>query len=1065
MRKSSVLMWILVMFAAVMMVSRTVQAQQSLTWTNLGSGNYLDPANWDDGLGFGDIVYPGSDAPQLDSLAFTNYMNYSVYFSTGVGAEVNSAGFNGGTVTLEAGTNTWVLGSNYGAIDVGQTAGSVATVYQDGGAVIANTTYGGVPTNNFIVGDAGQGSYVLTNGSVLTAATTLGNASTGQGALTISGANSYFTNVASSYGAFTVGNGSAGNQVIVTNGGKLVTGYSYVGYGGGASNNSAVVTGSGSVWNNQAVDMRIAAGFGGSSQSNNSLLVTSGGAVSNVLRVFIADNSAGVNNSLAINDGGRLVFANNSTIASGVYVGSGSGANGNIFYAGGAGAASFITNANAGSANIIVGSGMNSHNNQMIVTNINIFTGGGNVAVGSASFAVGNVATVTSGTLWNMGNGTLRSGAGGSGSPNSNNTFVVTGGGVMTNVQRAFISDNGAGYGNLLIVTNGGQIWFNAGTVSIASGTGGTKNGVIVSGGGFISSGGLAVGSSTATSNNFALVTDTGSVWNMGNTALNIGVGATNYGNTLTVTSGGVVTNAGTVYIADNNPGYNDGVIVSNGGKLFLSSGSAIAVGQHVGDVNPYMTINSGGQVFSSGNSYIGGGGSTNATMLVTGSGSMWNLGNQALHEAYANFTGGTATFGASLTVTAGGVVTNVSAMYITDSGTSSGNGIIINNGGQFFDNGVFNVGQATGASNSYALVGGAGAASTLTAGNGITIGNSASTLNNYIIVTNAAVIEASGNINVGGNATSTNSSVSVLAGGTWTVGNVANITNRLQASGFGGSLVINQGTVANVGETIWGNGGSGNSLIVTNGGQLSNGSAAGTYWEIGRGNSANNNNVTVDGAGSVWDIGGHTLTVGGTFGATTNNVLRLANGGVVQNGAIVVGGGGNNALEMANGIANVNSVTVNGGQILRGSGTLNVNGGAGNVTENGTLSPSLNSQVGILTDNGSMTLGGTYQCNVFGMGSETEDVVNVTGLLTLSGTLSVNAVSLDESAYVIADYGTLSGTFGNVVGVPAGYSVDYNYQGLDDIAIVIPEPSTMALMGVGVTLMIALLRRSRRSA
>ena len=41
------------------------------------------------------------------------------------------------------------------------------------------------------------------------------------------------------------------------------------------------------------------------------------------------------------------------------------------------------------------------------------------------------------------------------------------------------------------------------------------------------------------------------------------------------------------------------------------------------------------------------------------------------------------------------------------------------------------------------------------------------------------------------------------------------------------------------------------------------------------------------------------------------------------------------------------------------------------------------------------------------------------------------------QPAYVIASYGLLSGTFSSVTGIPAGYGIDYNYNGLNQIALV----------------------------
>jgi hypothetical protein len=54
-----------------------------------------------------------------------------------------------------------------------------------------------------------------------------------------------------------------------------------------------------------------------------------------------------------------------------------------------------------------------------------------------------------------------------------------------------------------------------------------------------------------------------------------------------------------------------------------------------------------------------------------------------------------------------------------------------------------------------------------------------------------------------------------------------------------------------------------------------------------------------------------------------------------------------------------------------------------------------------------------------------------------------------------------LTGTFASVTAPSGGWIIDYNYQGLNEIALVVPEPQTwvMMLSGVG---MLALFRRRR---
>jgi hypothetical protein len=70
----------------------------------------------------------------------------------------------------------------------------------------------------------------------------------------------------------------------------------------------------------------------------------------------------------------------------------------------------------------------------------------------------------------------------------------------------------------------------------------------------------------------------------------------------------------------------------------------------------------------------------------------------------------------------------------------------------------------------------------------------------------------------------------------------------------------------------------------------------------------------------------------------------------------------------------------------------------------------------------------------------------------------------LDDPAYVFASYGSLTGSqFASVVDLPAGYQIDYAYQGSNIALIAVPEPSTLALLAMSVGITVWVGRRSRR--
>lgn len=191
------------------------------------------------------------------------------------------------------------------------------------------------------------------------------------------------------------------------------------------------------------------------------------------------------------------------------------------------------------------------------------------------------------------------------------------------------------------------------------------------------------------------------------------------------------------------------------------------------------------------------------------------------------------------------------------------------------------------------------------------------------------------------------------------------------------------------------------------------------------------NINVTaaISGAGGLNKIGSGTVTFSGTNtydGATD-----------IQAGKLLVNGSNNGT----------GAVTVQSGAILGGSGSI-----AGAVTANagGTVSPG--NSIGTLTV-ASATINGTLLSEYDATGSGSADVLAVSGLLTLgaSSVLDLDALAgpADDGAYVIATYGTLAGTFGSVLDLPSGYSINYSYGG-NSIAVVIPEPATLGLLGLG---------------
>jgi len=161
-----------------------------------------------------------------------------------------------------------------------------------------------------------------------------------------------------------------------------------------------------------------------------------------------------------------------------------------------------------------------------------------------------------------------------------------------------------------------------------------------------------------------------------------------------------------------------------------------------------------------------------------------------------------------------------------------------------------------------------------------------------------------------------------------------------------------------------------------------------------------------------------------------TGTGTQILNGECTFTGSTIVNGG---TLEINSGTY-ASAVTVNADATLGGTGTLNDNLTA---TQTGaTVAPG--ASTGTLAVDGDANLGGgTLAIEIHDAATPQNDRLDVGGTLTLDGaTLDVTTTgSPGQSAYVIASYGTLVGTFA-VENIPAGYEVDYNYLAGNQIAV-----------------------------
>ncbi|RYD60833.1 MAG: hypothetical protein EOP83_18490, partial [Verrucomicrobiaceae bacterium] len=232
-------------------------------------------------------------------------------------------------------------------------------------------------------------------------------------------------------------------------------------------------------------------------------------------------------------------------------------------------------------------------------------------------------------------------------------------------------------------------------------------------------------------------------------------------------------------------------------------------------------------------------------------------------------------------------------------------------------------------------------------------------------------------------------------------------------------------------------------------------------------GNLAGNNIVegnivmTTGGGSSAISTFGGTLDIKGGISADTSNRRAILGGtggagtvsGVISNGTNPVGVDkvgtvtwtftgsnsytGTTAVTEGTLLINGNqssaggTVTVSSGATLGGTGTI---GGTVDAIAGSTIAPG--ASIGTLATVGPVTIAGTFAVELDGISS---DRLSAGGSLALTGsTLQVTALGAPgQPAYVIASYGLLTGTFGTITGLPSGYTVNYNYNNLNQIAIV----------------------------
>ena len=352
--------------------------------------------------------------------------------------------------------------------------------------------------------------------------------------------------------------------------------------------------------------------------------------------------------------------------------------------------------------------------------------------------------------------------------------------------------------------------------------------------------------------------------------------------------------------------------------------------------------------------------------------------------------------------------------LFIGSSGSS--NTVTISNGAYMESRGGALIGGTTNATGNTLLVTGTGSrlARSFDVGSGIMVGQSSS--GNSVVISNGGSVNYSTFV-VGDQASASNNSVLVTGSGSDLQGGFG---NGIQPLSIGNEGSFNSLTVSNGGRVHAdmavgvGSNAFGNSVLLTGAGTtlvpINN-------WKVGVRGSGNS--MTVSDGAVITNGGG---IIGEFAGSTNNTVLVTGAGSTIRSTAssLNIGLGGAGELTVANGgTLNLFNNTISIGFLTNSSGVLNVGAFGGNDSAGSINAQNINMGSGSATVNFNQTNTLVLTSNITGRGSVNQLGTGTTILLGFNTYDGVTAIS--EGGLLAVGNGGTSGQISGMQGRPPG--------------------------------------------